>query len=122
MKTILRVGAEGGSISLYAKKDHNQEFFYFSIRSNERALADLLNEDDQNLLPLLERERKFVSKDLANALEQLGPIWRELYPIEVHPDFGPIIYAEVAKFPPDNLDYWEKKCLGEEGLFKKMSW
>jgi NAD-dependent deacetylase len=121
METILRIGAEGGSKALHAEKDSNNEWMFF-IESDENAMADFLDDEDQDLVPLLNRKQRINSKNINQALEQLGPYWRKFYPIEVHPEFALIIYKNLILNPPHNLDHWKRLCLFINPLYRLASW
>ncbi|REK76082.1 hypothetical protein [Paenibacillus paeoniae] len=121
METILRIGAEGGSIALRVEKDSKNGWLFF-IESNENAMVGFLDDEDQDLLSLLHHKRRLGEKNIDEALELLEPNWRNLSPIEVHPDFALSIYKKLMMNPPHNLDNWRRLCLFANPLYRLAGW
>jgi NAD-dependent SIR2 family protein deacetylase len=120
METILKLDGEGGSLALLGEKNDDDKWTYF-IECQESAMPDILDEEDQDLLPL-PHKKEIVGTDLRLALEKLGRHWRHLRPIEVHPDFGWSVYKQVLESPPIHLLHWKRVCLGNNPLYRLAEW
>jgi len=70
METILKLDGEGGSLALLGEKNDDDKWTYF-IECQESAMPDILDEEDQDLLPL-PHKKEIVGTDLRLALEKIG--------------------------------------------------
>ena len=110
---ILKVGAEGGTISLFGILKPDGEWLY-SLTRDERTLVDL---------DLAECEVEYLSKtkivqewDAALRLLSKYP-WVGLYPLEVHQAFRTLIWDAVTAHDnvrPSSMIRWEKLCCNQE--------
>lgn len=101
---ILRVGAEGGTLTLFRRLSDSS--WQFHVETDETALLDLLDEDDRQGLSKI--ERPWVSDWLA-AVAQLDEYqWFELTPLHIHPDYRQPIRAAVCERWQDQkpADQW----------------
>ncbi len=106
-EVILKVGAEGGSLTIFGKRNAIGDWSFFSEK-NEVALADLLAEEDRDESPALEYSDDVSSFDEALKLLERYP-WFRFNPRKVHPDFLDRVLLEVKK-------------RGGESEFERWSW
>ncbi|MBT2655355.1 uracil-DNA glycosylase [Bacillus sp. ISL-18] len=92
-QVILRLGGEGGSISLYGKEHKGK--WYFSLHTNEIALVDFL-EDEELSHHLI--SKSLIVEGFHNGLRLLDEYpWVHLVPHDLHPLFADEIITEVKK-------------------------
>jgi NAD-dependent deacetylase len=134
-EVIIKLGAEGGSITLYGMKLDNGEWI-FSKERNE--IFDLEDEvGDQQSVPN-KKVRQFNStrgqakstvRGWTGALELLNQYpWKQLGPHHVHPEFATKILEEISteKLSPHKIRRWEKAtgyCIANfksSGLINKL--
>ncbi len=107
--TIIKVGAEGGDITLFGFQDQKKQW-YFTCH-----VVDQTPE-------LLDQDWVVHNSDVVNSFsEALGLLdeypWHKLYPVEVHPDFRSQVYeAVLGMYIADNdtvrrqLYNWQEVC------------
>jgi hypothetical protein len=106
--TIIKIGAEGGSITLSGWKT-SRGTWRFLRATDERSMKGALSEEDAAGL-------EFTSKSAAvsgwnGALQILSRYpWQRLYPLYVHPEFADPVWQEVAKV---ELDSWQRNRWSE---------
>jgi hypothetical protein len=102
---ILKLGAEGGTITLYGKENNGK--WYFFLNTNESTLLDFV--DDEELFQNLIRNSSIV-EGLENGLSLLDEYpWEHLSPHKLHPLFADELILEVKKRRPnDNVRRWER--------------
>jgi hypothetical protein len=84
--TILRLGAEGGSLELVSAKD--QSGWRFQVRTDEGTLLGLLSDEDAEGLEACHAGPWVCSwREALDQLETSYPYWRRLYPLYVEPAF-----------------------------------
>ena len=82
-EVILEVGAEGGSISLYGFE--KGEKWYFSLKTNEAAMLDFL-EEEEGIDNLVKKSRLVEGIEYGLRLLDHYP-WAELNPRIIHKNF-----------------------------------
>jgi hypothetical protein len=94
---VLKVGAEGGSLTLLRARSAGEEY-HFWMDCDETTLADFLVDGDQIGADDL-RSRSGVVSSLEEAFRLLDryPYWPSLEPLEVHPDLRLEIFREVNR-------------------------
>jgi hypothetical protein len=94
---ILKVGAEGGSLTLLRARNAGKEY-HFWMDCDETSLSDFLVDGDQIAANDL-RSRSGVVSSLEEAFRLLDryPYWPSLVPLEVHPDLRSEILREVNR-------------------------
>lgn len=104
-QVVLKVGAEGGSITLWGSKNTLGQWT-FSLEGNESALEFLLDEDD---VVLLTRNRSKQWLDTwEEALDRLnGYKWPRLYPLEVHDEFRDRVWHAIQASRVETQWLWE---------------
>ena len=82
--TIIELGAEGGSLTLYGHKNKNA-MWCFKLSTDE---TTLMEEDDS--VEDFKSESKVVEGwgNAIDLLNEMYPYWKRLYPLEIHPDFS----------------------------------
>ena len=117
-EVIVKVGAEGGSLTLVGIKAANG--WRFRAIRNESTLYDLLSEEDREGLVFRDESDWVDSFDASLALLDKYP-WHLLIPLQVHPDFRRQVWTAVEeryrtdkREGPDRLDRWDRLCHGEE--------
>ncbi|MNB78411.1 NAD-dependent protein deacetylase [compost metagenome] len=118
---ILKLGGEGGSLTLFGRKNDDGGRTFFR-ESQESAMKDVLNEEDQNLSPLLNPRTRMIGCDLELALRSLGRHWKQLRPAEIHPDFRWSIYKLIMESRASSLYHWQKLCLKNNPLYQLAEW
>jgi hypothetical protein len=107
---IVKVGAEGGSISLFGLLKPDGEWLY-SLTRDERTLAGL-NVDELQYL-----SKTKVVEDWDSALRLLSRYpWVQLCPLEVHQAFRTLIWDAVTNDEharPSSMMMWERFCKKE---------
>jgi hypothetical protein len=105
---ILKVGAAGGSISVWSvnAKDGTQ---FFVVTTDESTLKEFMNEEDANGLSFKSKTEPLHS--FADALTALGKYpWHLLYPMFVHQDFKDVIFTAVMDLGGEKeLSRWQRK-------------
>jgi hypothetical protein len=104
---IVKVGAEGGSLTLYGQR--NGRGWQFSMGLFDQTMSWV----DGG--PVVERTSKVV-KTWASALKLLDEYsWNRLFPLAVHPDFGKKVFAAVVArnkrgYNEYGVDRWQEIC------------
>ncbi len=106
-EVIIDVGVEGGSLTIFGKRNAIGDWSFFSEK-NEIALADLLTEEDRGGSTAFERSDDVNSFDEALKLLESYSLFH-FNPRKVHPDFLDRVLLEVKK-------------RGGESEFKRWSW
>ncbi len=112
-EVILRVGAEGGSLTLYGARTPGGWRFSRRVIDQTMALLDL---DDGEVID----EESAVVGSWAAALALMDRYqWHRLYPLEVHPAFrARVMQAVVARLrrdvekDPERVYRWKAACTG----------
>ena len=92
---IVRVGAEGGSLTIEGKHCGDKGWRFRMVR-NEEALADFwVDDEDPEDVGLFEQTDYFDSLHEALQLFDEYRGWFNLYVVEVHPEFVDEVLAEV---------------------------
>jgi hypothetical protein len=94
-EVILEVGAEGGTLTIFGKRNLKGDW-QFVINRDETALYEMLSEEDQDDIIACERSNYVSSFDEALKLFDSYP-WYSFYPLKVHPDFLDRVLLEVTK-------------------------
>jgi len=110
---ILKVGAEGGSITLLGM--HAADGWRFRLKSTDH--SDTIFDESCEAADSSPNDSRTADSWLA-ALELLDSYpWHRLYPLEVHPDFREIVFDTVAERygskdadPWDQLSKWRVVC------------
>jgi hypothetical protein len=92
---VLKVGAEGGSLTLLRKRVAEAEW-WFGMERNEEAIYDLLDEEDRPKSANYFSRTKWVCsfQEGLNLLDKYP--WFNLYPLYVHPEFFNAVLFEVG--------------------------
>ncbi len=106
-EVIIDVGVEGGSLTIFGKRNAIGDWSFFSEK-NEIALADLLTEEDRGGSTAFECSDDVNSFDEALKLLESYSLFH-FNPRKVHPDFLDRVLLEVKK-------------RGGESEFKRWSW
>lgn len=94
-ETILKMGAEGGSLTIFGKRKATGAW-QFRVERDETTLYDMLSEEDRAGAVPFEQNPWIESLDAV--LAQIDRYnWPRLYPMSVHPDFRDYIFKEVQK-------------------------
>lgn len=105
---ILKVGAAGGSISLWSvtAKDGSRSFV---VTTDESTLKDLMTEEEAEGLAFKSKTAPLHS--FADALIALGHYpWHLLYPMFVHQDFKDVIFTAVMDLGGEKeVSRWQRK-------------
>ena len=101
--TIVKIGAEGGSITLEGRRDAAHGW-QFRLATNERAMWDMLGEK-----PSPQEEGPWVSswKEALTLLERYP--WPRLHPLVVHPEFREAVLTAIGKHAeggPERVRLW----------------
>jgi hypothetical protein len=105
-EVILRVGAEGGDITLHGVRTENGWRFQRKVVDQT---ACMLDEEE------IRHDSLFTSSwDEALALLDRYP-WRRLYPLEVHPEFQQAVWralptSDASEHAKHNLRRWQMRC------------
>ena len=106
-ETIIKVGAEGGSLTLYGVRNGHAWLYSRHVFDQTMSWVDGG--------PEVEHDSEVVSTWTA-ALKLLDEYpWHRLYPLKVHPDFqAKVLKAVVARNKRDGnvrgLDRWKRVC------------
>ncbi len=122
-ETVVKVGAEGGSLTLTRARSREGEWQFF-VTTDEGTLLDLLSDEDRG--------------NFGDGLSELGPVatweealilldrhpWVELYPLVVHEEFQTAVWAAVVERGngpktfagawPISTDRWRRLCFPQE--------
>ncbi|MUG86894.1 hypothetical protein GNP92_11135 [Paenibacillus timonensis] len=105
---ILILGGEGGSVTLLGLRGQG-ETWIFRKKTNEGALADILDGED---LSELVQYRSMIVTNWVDALSLLGRSWMKLRPLYVHPQFKGLVWNEVrSEIKLRTRRDWEMSCL-----------
>jgi hypothetical protein len=104
---ILQASGAGILITLYGIKKKTAKW-KFILEKDEGTMADFLLEEDEDLLPLLYSQSKYVDTwDEALGLLDKCP-WPRFVPMEVHPEFCEMVWTAVLERKPGRLKKWER--------------
>jgi len=105
-ETILEMGAEGGTLTLFGNRD-DAGHWRFWTQTDETTMNDLLDEEDRRGLGSLVNTRESVSS-LTEAFALLGKYpWHCMVPLQLHPEFLTVILSEVQKRgTPEEVASW----------------
>jgi hypothetical protein len=116
IQVIVKIGAEGGSLTMQGVSDDNDRWRFRLVRSE----MNLLEEEEFSPEELYNESEWITSWD--DALAQLDTYrsWPQLFPLSVHPLFASRILAAVqARLSPKNdrrvrekLREWKRLCAG----------
>jgi hypothetical protein len=112
-ETILELGAEGGSLTLFGNRDAAGQWRFWT-QTDETTMIDLLDEEDLSGLGSLDNTSAPVYS-LPEALALLDKYpWYRLTPLQVHPEFRLVILGEVQKRgTPEEVASWNSRlCAG----------
>jgi hypothetical protein len=111
-ETILELGADGGSLSLFGNKSAEGQWRFWTM-TDETTMRDLLDEEDLRGLGSLVSKRGPVSS-LPEAFALLDRYqWYRLVPLQIHPEFRSAIQSEVQRrCTPEELAIWNSYTLG----------
>lgn len=108
METILKLGAEGGSLTLLGNRE-GEKWIFYRLR-DESALADILDLEDQHLQSRLRSAPEPLGSELTTALAELTHCWTRMRPLVVHPEFQWTMYKEVLSVCPEDAEKWHRAC------------
>jgi len=105
-ETILELGAEGGSLTLFGSKD-DAGHWRFWTQTDESTMNYLLDEEDlRGLGSLVHTSESVCSLPEAFVLLDKYP-WHWMIPLQVHPEFRAVILSEVQKRgTPEEVASW----------------
>src|SRR5690348_11202935 len=94
---VLKVGAEGGELTLLRERKNTGEEWQFRMERDESMLYDLLSEGDRgNIGEYLEHSGYVQSfHEGLSLLDRYE--WFLLHPVQVHPDFLDAVLLEVRQ-------------------------
>lgn len=108
VEIILKVGAAGGSLTLFGVKSPDGQWKFFQ-ECNEIAAYDLLSEEDRAGITPISRTPYMYSIEEA-LLSLCRYPWFKLFPMEVHPDFLDTILKEVKRLGGHSqVERWERR-------------
>jgi hypothetical protein len=105
-EVILRVGAEGGSVTLHGVRTEDGWRFQRSVVDQTPWMLDEAE---------IRHDSQFTSSwDEALALLDRYP-WQRLFPIRVHPEFRQVVWSAVqTRYAGNNaendLEWWRDRC------------
>jgi len=110
-ETILELGAEGGSLTLFGSRDAAGQWKFWR-KSDETTMRELLDEEDLRGLGSLVSEGGPVSS-LQEAFALLDKYqWQSMVPLQIHPEFRSAIQSEVQRrCTPEELAIWNSYTL-----------
>jgi hypothetical protein len=110
-ETILELGTEGGSLTLFGNKDAVGQWRFWA-HTDETAFRELLDEEDLHGLGSLVNTSESVSS-LPEAFVLLDKYpWRWMVPLQVHAQFRAAILNEVQeKGTPEEVAAWSSNSL-----------
>jgi NAD-dependent deacetylase len=116
-ETVVKVGAEGGSITLFREGDG--EAWKFGMATNESAMYDMLSEEDLVGLGPAAKESGSVHS-FAEALNLLDRYpWYRLLPLDVHPEYlDEVVRAVAERSDPITAARWLLKFAGSVAVLK----
>jgi hypothetical protein len=105
-ETILEVGAEGGSLTLFGNRDDAGQWRFWT-QTDETTMNYLLDEEDLRGLGSLVNASESVSS-LTEAFVLLDKYpWHCMVPLQVHPEFLTVILSEIQKRgTPEEVASW----------------
>lgn len=94
---ILRVGAEGGNVTLMGRREGNRGWQFF-VTSDERSLGSIMSEQDGEMFELLHQTQvvREFSKAIA-LLDERYSCWANLEPLQVAPQFAGAVLQSVKE-------------------------
>ncbi|HEY3706807.1 MAG TPA: hypothetical protein VGL22_17215 [Terracidiphilus sp.] len=107
-EVIVEVGADGGSLTLWGRKDQGESWEFWT-RSDETAAFDLLDEEDRQGLGSAVQESNLV-RSFSDGISLLDRYpWCDLTPLKIHPEFRESIVIEVRKRGTQRaIDRWAR--------------
>ncbi|MDF1628706.1 MAG: hypothetical protein P1U78_02820 [Alcanivoracaceae bacterium] len=104
---ILKIGAEGGSITLYGVR-RNNDFERFSINTYDCSDDEAEDDASRDISQISSPNSASSWPDALNLLKRY-PSWYRLYPLVLHPDFESRILEEVRNCGGDAaLELWRE--------------
>jgi len=104
-ETILELGGEGGSISLFGNRDVAGKWVFWT-QTDESSMGELLDEEELRGLGSLIKTSGVVPS-LPEAFAMLNPSWRGLTPLQVHSEFRSAVLHEVqTSGTPEEIASW----------------
>jgi hypothetical protein len=117
---ILRIGAEGGGISLIGGQEATG-YWHFSVRSVDQTPTFLAGEDaDEEIV----RASDWVSgwEAALELLDRRCSYWTRLYPLDVHAQFQDAVLAAVlARGGAEVAGTWKERFRMKERLARRRS-
>ena len=108
IEVILKVGAAGGSLTIFGVESPDGQWKFFQER-NESAAYDLLSEEDRAGITPISRTPYMHSIEEA-LLSLCRYPWFKLFPMKVHPDFLDTILVEVKRLGGHSeVERWKKR-------------
>ena len=109
LQVILKVGAEGGSITILGSESPSGDWS-FCFERNEAAIADLLSEED---LAGFGPEDFYHRSDFVSTFDEALDLidrypWHKLWPLEVRPKFHDRVFAAVKQRGGD-VERWKDR-------------
>jgi hypothetical protein len=108
-ETIVQIGAEGGSITLYGVRTDHGWLYSTSTYDGTPAFIDEESiKHDSGAVDSWEAALRLLDR---------YP-WHKLYPLQVHSEFGPQIWSALEKrfgsgaTSKSNMDRWRELCTG----------
>ena len=111
-ETIITLGFEGGSVDLRRKPSTDGTWEY-AVSRNESAMADLLSEEDEDLIPMLVSEPKHWVPSFDEGMRLLEPYhWQRCTPYQIHPEYRNHVWDHVVadRHSFRSMDRWARAC------------
>ena len=107
-KLVLKIGAAGGSLSVWSMNDKDGARF-FLVKQNETTLKDLITKEEASGITFKSEAGPLLT--FADALNVLGRYsWHLLYPVFVHQDFiDPVLTAVFNLGGEKEVNRWRHK-------------
>ncbi|MFH1147948.1 MAG: hypothetical protein V1736_09615 [Pseudomonadota bacterium] len=109
---ILKVGAAGGSISVWSV-NANDDTQSFVVKRDESTLREFIDEEDA--VGINFKSKSGLLSSFADALVILGRYpWHSLYPMFVHQDFmDPVLTAVMDLGGEKEVTRWQRRLKGQ---------
>jgi hypothetical protein len=113
-ETILKLGGEGGSVTLYGR-ENSEGVWEFSRERNESTLVDFLHKNEQKNLKGVLRTNSKIVRGWDHVIDLLPKYWVHLCALTVHPDFAKSIWELVwPHVDVHRLHSWAEACFPED--------
>jgi len=94
--TVLKVGGEGGSITLLGQ-DNGNDFWKYKLTTDETVLSYLLSEEDAEGVDFTYKSPTAEEWDsIIQLLCERYPYWMNMHPLECHPLFSERIWKLLS--------------------------